>query len=225
MNEKADEECFIVVYPNGHINKQFFRILSPFVWNEWIVHDDVDDGKFLQVLIEKLQIDYNINASRIHVCGISGGASMTYKFGASYSNIVASIASIAGTIGVIMNGQPYNISEPIGPLPVMIFHGMNDDRVPYDGGWAQGIFWKSVNESVSFWVDHNKCNPTPLIEPSESGNVIKETYANGTDNSEVVLYTVIHGGHGRFKSPPYELSATDLIWEFFIQHPKEERII
>ncbi|UCB59167.1 MAG: hypothetical protein JSV67_02390 [Thermoplasmatales archaeon] len=223
MNDKSDEEGFIVVYPNGHINYHFFRILAPYVWNEWIVHDDVDDGKFLRLLIEKFQIEYNINHSRIYVCGISGGASMTYKFGAFYSNVVASIAAISGTIGVTMNGETYSLSEPVGALPVMIFHGTDDHLVPFDGGWAQGIFWKSVNESVSFWVEHNNCNPIPKIEPSDSGNVIKETYTNGTDDSEVVLYSMIHGGHKWFGSTihsPCEISATDLIWDFFESHPK-----
>jgi polyhydroxybutyrate depolymerase len=181
MNEKSDEEEFIVVYPNGHINKQFFRtIFSPFVWNEWVVHDDVDDANFLHILIEKLQIDYNINSSRIYLCGISGGASMTYK--------------------------------------------LEDNLVPFDGGWAQGIFWKSVNESVAFWVEHNKCNITPLIESIGSGNVIKEIYENGTDDSEVVLFILKNSGHEWFGSPifpPCDISATDLIWEFFEAHPKQ----
>jgi polyhydroxybutyrate depolymerase len=211
MNEKSDEEEFIVVYPNGHINKQFFRtIFSPFVWNEWVVHDDVDDANFLHILIEKLQIDYNINSSRIYLCGISGGASMTYKFGALYSDDVASIASIAGTIGVTMNGETYSIPEPIGSLPVMIFHGTEDNLVPFDGGWAQGIFWKSVNESVAFWVEHNKCNITPLIESIGSGNVIKEIYENGTDDSEVVLFILKNSGHEWFGSP----NGSDL--QFFL---------
>ena len=228
MNEKSDEEGFIVVYPNGHFNKQFFssilNIISPFVWNEWVVHDDIDDGKFLHILIEKFQIEYNINSSRIHVCGLSGGASMTYKFGALYSDVVASIASIAGTIGVIMNGETYIISDPIESLSVIIFHGTDDALVPYDGGWCQGLIWKSVNESVSFWVEHNNCNPSPEIETSESGNIIKRTYADGTDGSEVFLYTVVNGGHEWFGSPffpPCEISATDLIWEFFESHPNQ----
>ncbi len=228
MNEKSDEEGFIVVYPNGHFNKQFFssilNIISPFVWNEWVVHDDIDDGKFLHILIEKFQIEYNINSSRIHVCGLSGGASMTYKFGALYSDVIAGIASIAGTIGVIMNGETYIISDPIGSLSVIIFHGTDDALVPYDGGWCQGLIWKSVNESVSFWVEHNNCNPSPEIETSESGNIIKRKYADGTDGSEVVLYTVVNGGHEWFGSPfypPCEISATDLMWDFFEQHPKQ----
>ena len=225
MNGKADEEGFIVVYPNGHINEQYFRsIISPNVWNEWVVHDDIDDGKFLCTLIEKLRMNYNINSSRVHMCGISGGASMTYKFGALYSDVVASIASIAGTIGVIMNRITYMCSDPMGPLPVIIFHGTDDELVPYEGGWCQGLMWKSVNESVTFWVEHNNCNPIPIIKPSETGNTIKETYENGTNGSEVVLFTVVNGGHEWFGSPlypPCEISATELIWDFFENHPKQ----
>ena len=104
---------------------------------------------------------------------------------------------------------------------------MNDSGVFYDSGWNGEWYFFSVNESVSFWVEHNQCDSTPKIEISESGNIIKKTYANGSGGSEVVVYTVVDGVHGWFGAPdlpykyPCEISATDLIWEFFESHPKQ----
>lgn len=161
---------------------------------------------------------------------------MSYRLGAELSDCVAAIAPVAGAIGGIEFASelddslsPYIIPEPTYPLPVIAFHGMQDEPVPYEGGWQHVIQWKSenlwlysvsVNESVSFWVEHNNCNPIPKIETSPSGNIIKQTYAKGSDRSDVVLVTYVDGTHEWFKSPPYEMSATDLMWEFFEQHPK-----
>ena len=100
---------------------------------------------------------------------------------------------------------------------------MQDKAVSYEGGWhyvfkigslEAWLYFISVNESVSFWVEHNNCDPIPQINISENGRIIKRTYTNGSDNSEVVLVTHVDGGHTW-------LSATDLMWEFFEQHPKQ----
>ena len=244
LDEEADEEGFISVYPDGEIPPFPIFLLALIMgergcwWNAWDYNNfnKVDDVDYIRELISKLQENININPSRIYITGISGGALMTYRLGAELSDIVAAIAPVAGSIGGswkdwYKNSGEYIISKPLNPLPLIVFHGLEDQNVPYEGGWVEGkigpfsfsVYYLSVNESISFWVEHNNCNPTPEIETSESGNIIKKTYADGTDGSEVVLYTVVNGGHEWFGSrffPPCEISATDLMWEFFEQHPK-----
>jgi polyhydroxybutyrate depolymerase len=237
MNEKADEEGFIAVYPNGHTYWRDFDEVRSGLWclinfhywgfcfNPW-AFDNVDDVGFIRTLIETLQTTLEIDSSRIYITGLSNGAMMTYRLGAELSDIVAAIAPVAGTIGGIWTGHPlYIIPEPEHPLPVIVFHGMNDSAVPYNGGgWHSCI---SVNDSVSFWVENNQCDPNPQINISESGNIIKRTYAKGSLGTEVILYTVVDGVHGWFGAPdwpyeyPCEISCTDLIWEFFEAHPKQ----
>ena len=91
-----------------------------------------------------------------------------------------------------------------------------------------------MNESVAFWVKHDGCNPTPEINTSESGKIIRRTYTNGENGTEVILYTTVGGNHWWPGNPwtsrpgaPWlvdtiqEISATDLIWEFFAAHPKQ----
>jgi len=251
FDKKADEEGFIVVYPNGHLAPLLERILLFFntlmptlhfwghIWNCWDFCD-IDDVGFIRTLNNLLKSTLNINSSRIYITGISGGGLMTYRLGADLSDIVAAIAPVAGSIGGIWytESTQYVIPDPTHPVSVVVFHGLQDRKVPYEGGWTNGtlrlwntnikmdihVYFLSVNESVSFWVEHNHCNPIPEIETSESGNIIKRTYANGTNGSEVVLYTVVNGGHEWFGSrffPPCEISATDLMWEFFEAHPKQ----
>ncbi len=248
LNKKSDEEGFIVVYPNGNLDIPYILfwikelgvinrlLLGLRYWNFWDFID-VDDVGYFQALIEKLQTTLNINSSRIYVTGHSGGGFMSYRLGAEFSDIIAAIAPAAGTIGGrtwyrYKDVDPkelelYIIPEPENPLPVIVFHGMNDPAVPYEGLiWEGTILYLSVNESVEFWVENNGCDPVPEVNISESGNIITRTYTNGSNGTEVVLYTVADGGHDWFGGPefiwpPCEISINDLIWEFFEKHPKQ----
>jgi polyhydroxybutyrate depolymerase len=113
---------------------------------------------------------------------------------------------------------------------VIVFHGKNDSRVPYDGGIptaddTRGAFsYMSVNDSVSFFVKHNQCNTIPQTNISESGNIIMDSYTGGLNQTEVMLYTIVNGTHSwpgsKNGNATKEISATDLIWEFFKNHPK-----
>ncbi len=248
LDQKADEEGFIVVYPNGHLAPPLLRFLLfintlmptlhlwGHIWNCWD-YCNIDDVGFIRALINRLESKLNINSSRIYITGMSGGGMMTYRLGADLSDIVAAIAPVAGSIGGIWYTESnlYVIPEPAYPMPIIVFHGLQDRNLPYEGGWVNGTirawntkikmdittFFLSVDESISFWVNHNNCNPEP--EVNESGNVIKTTYVDGDSDSEVVLYTVKDGGHEWFGSPLFpdrNISINNLMWEFFEQHPK-----
>ena len=244
LDEKADEEGFIVVYPDGEKAPCPLFMFALLMlrqrgcwWNAWDYNkiNRVDDVDFIRELINRLQENININSSKIYITGISGGALMTYRLGVELSDIVAAIAPVAGTVGGIWfnwpkDSTPYIIPEPSNPVPTVIFHGLEDRNVPYEGGWIEGnlgpfpfsVYYLSVNESVSFWVDQNNCNPEPQV--NESGNIIKTTYVDGDNDSEVVLYTVKDGGHEWFGSsffPDRNFSINDNMWEFFEQHPKK----
>ena len=229
FDDKSDEEGFIVVYPNGHfVFKGYIELVLGlwYGWNFWENQQyDADDVYYLHTLIQYFQNNLNVNESRIYITGGSGGACMTYRLAAELSDKIAAIAPLAGSIGGMWgNTAQYVIPAPSNPLHVVVFHGMNDPNVLYNGGWADGVDWMSVNESVLFWVEHNDCNPDPKIDIIGNGNIIKETYENGTGGSEVVLYSVVNGSHEWFGSPffsPCEISATDLIWDFFEAHPKQ----
>ena len=249
MDEKSDEEGFIVVYPNGEMFRFSYLLKRPApildfysiatvsrMWNCWDINN-IDDVEFIRTLINHLETTVNINDSRIFITGVSGGAMMTYRLGAELSGIIAAIAPVSGAIGGIMYApkpdntlQPYIIPEPSNPLPVIIFHGMQDQAVLYEGGWVKNFklgsfeMWHyqlSVNESVSFWVEQNNCDPIPEINQTGNELIITRTYTNGSQGSEVILVTYVNGPHGWFFSPSHELSATDLMWEFFELHPKQ----
>jgi polyhydroxybutyrate depolymerase len=71
FSEKADEEGFIVVYPDG--SGRFNRYLL--TWNGgfccgYALEHNIDDVGFIRALIEYLQENFAINRNMIYVTGI-----------------------------------------------------------------------------------------------------------------------------------------------------------
>ncbi|MFH1013227.1 MAG: PHB depolymerase family esterase, partial [Thermoplasmatota archaeon] len=137
FNQKADEEGFLVVYPQGSGTLQNHLL----TWNAgfccaYAYENSIDDVSFIKELVNHLKAQYTINDSRIYATGISNGGIMTYRLGAELSDIFAAIAPVAASIG----GQPteneslWCIPELMNPVSVIVFHGTNDTRVPYEGG-------------------------------------------------------------------------------------------
>jgi len=227
LSSKADKEGFIVVYPNG-TGQLKSGLLT---WNAghccgYAFEKKVDDVGFIKTLIERLQRQFDIDSKRIYATGMSNGAMMAYQLGCKLSDMIAAIALIAGSFGV-------ENCQPEFPLSVIIFHGTADEHVLYEGSKSKKSLDKRervdrpVSYAVSFWVKHNDCSTIP--QRQGKGNIIQETYTGFRDGVEVVLYTIKGGGHawpgrkkGRFEGDEstQEISATYLMRDFFIWHPK-----
>ena len=240
FNEKADEEGFIVVYPKAlvsfvtMISQYLFTFIPPHYPESWFKNSKyVDDVGFTDDLIDKIQREYNIDPDRIYLTGLSNGADLTYYLGSVISDKIAAIAPVAGEIAKKeADEEEYTYPpDPENPVSVIVFHGTSDTSYPWDGDqWGCG-----VDPSIQFWVEHNGCDLAPQVNISESGNIVRYTYSNGTDGSEVILYKTVGGGHwwpgNDFTDPDHvapwlvdtiqEIDATDLMWDFFEQHPKQ----
>ena len=187
---------------------------------------NVDDVGFIRALIDELVKTRAIDPKRVYVTGMSNGGMMTYRLGCELSDEIAAIAPVAGALNV-------ENCQPSSPVSVIIFHGTADEHVLYNGGEPirkvdrHSRVDKSVAYAVSFWVQHDSCSSTP--KRSEKGNIRTDIYDGGKDGAEVVLYTVNGGGHAwpggqaylLGTEPTKEISATDLMWDFFVRHPKK----
>jgi polyhydroxybutyrate depolymerase len=235
---KGEEENFIVVYPDGS-GKLNYRLLT---WNcgfccGYALEHNIDDIGFIRALIEYLTDEYNIDESMIYATGLSNGGIMSYYVGAALSDIFAAVAPVAAQIGGQATEQEkiWRIPVPENPVSILAINGMNDSRVPYDGGRPADndtavYSWISTNESISFWVTQNQCNSFPERNISDSGNIIIDTYAGGLDSTMVRLISIVDGTHSwpggekgwdQGAKPTSEINATDIIWEFFKDHPKQ----
>ena len=173
----------------------------------------------------------NVDSGRIFATGMSNGGMMCYRLAAELSERIAAIAPVAGT----MAGAE---AKPKRPVPLLHFHGTEDPLVPF-GGPDQRVpkllTFKSVEDSVTAWVKLNGCQEEPLIEElpdiaDDGTKVTRKTYRNDA-GAEVVLVIVTGGGHtwpGRqlpvklMGRSTRDISATDMIWDFFVRHPLKE---
>ncbi len=229
LNKKADEAGFAVVYPNG---TGAGGILL--TWNSGGLRragegSAADDVGYIRKVLDDLQTCLTVDGQRVYATGISNGAMMCYRLASEMSDRIAAIAPVAGTIAI-------DNYHPKRPVPVIHFHGTADKLVLFHGPQndAAKLFgFKSVPETIRILVACNSCVPDPqtdeLPDKAHDGTkVTRKVYAPQEGGAEVVLYTVEGGGHtwpGR--QPPIrfigksteQISANDLIWEFFKKHP------
>lgn len=238
FNETANKNGFIAVYPNG--TGKTIQGHEIFGWNGGPRRpggnnpelNKVDDVGFTKAMIDDLATVVRVDPKRVYATGMSMGAIMVYQLASELSERIAAIAPIAGPMGT-------ETCHPHRPVPVIHFHGTEDNAVPLKGGKGKletsGTDFYSVEHSIRAWVKANGCSETPTVEKlpdkEEDGTrVIRNTYVDGKAGAEVILYLIEGGGHtwpGREFGPElkvlgkstHDISANDLIWEFFAKHP------
>jgi polyhydroxybutyrate depolymerase len=229
LSDKADKAGFIVVYPNGTGKGNLLL-----VWNSGGYHGPgaeqlPDDVAFVAAILDKLPRLAHVDPKRIYATGISNGGMMCYRLAAELAHRIAAIAPVSGTLAV-------EKCRPRRPVPVMHFHGTEDDLVPFHGPderTAKLLAFKSVEETIRIWARIDGCPEKPktiaLPDKLDDGTTVRqEVYGPGRDGAEVVLFVINGGGHtwpGRQWPVPWlgkttrDISANDLMWEFFKKHP------
>jgi len=229
LNSKADDETFIVVYPNGTGKNGVI-----FVWNSGNFPGDVEEEKrddvgFTRNLLDDLATVANIDPKRVYATGLSNGGMMCHRLGVELSDRIAAIAPVAGALGL---EKP----EAKRPMPVLMLHGTEDTFVGWNGpgpNVPKTVKFRSVDDTLKFWIQHDACDAKPVVEQlpdkSDDGTTVsRTTYAGGKQGSEVVLIKIEGGGHtwpGReinialLGRTTKDIAANDLIWDFFKKHP------
>lgn len=218
---KSISEQFIVVYPDGIPSNKPLKLRT---WNagnccHYASETNVDDVKFISILIDELVSRYQIDKKRIYVTGMSNGAMMAYRLACEIPEKITAIAAVAGTL---MTAQPCNPSRAV---PVLHIHSELDTKVPYAGG--RGVFdynFSSVDSTLSVWISVNHCqNQSPVITQNDQYTV----YEWNTCDEVIQLYTAKDGGHSwpgglkpraKADNPSQAFNATELIWNFFKQY-------
>jgi len=230
LNAKADQAGFIAVYPNGS------GVGTTLFWNSGFTRikskdrPPPDDVAFTAKLLDDLTTVVNVDPKRVYATGISNGGMMCYRLAAELSDRIAAIAAVSGTLAV-------DNPSPKRPVSVLHFHGLADEIVPYKGPdeqTARFMPYKSVDDTMRIWAKLDGCPEKPkevakLPDKAQDGTTVTRTvYGPGKDGAEVVLYAIGGGGHtwpGRDPVVKFlgkstgNISANDLLWEFFVKHP------
>jgi polyhydroxybutyrate depolymerase len=206
MNEVADAEGFVVVYPEGTVRADGRR-----AWNAGACCSDdasVDDLGFVAALIDQLDARLCVDAQRRYATGMSNGGLMSFAVGCELADQIAAIAPVAGLLAI-----PASACAPTRPVPIWQIHGTIDELVSFSG----------ARDSALVWAGLNGCEATTTT-----------TYANGVVSCESwacpvgaeVEFCTAEGvnhcwpGQAFCVDPPstLDIDASVAIWAFFAAH-------
>ena len=226
MSAIADAQNFLVAYPNG-TGAFRDRLLT---WNigvccGYAMKNGVDDVAFLSALLDKLEHSYAVDPRRVYVTGMSNGGMMTYAVACALSSRIAAISPVAGALDMPC--------RPADAVSVIIFHGTDDEFVPFNGGIGPRQLGgprddKPVSYAVDFWVREDACNPAP--QRTETKDLRTDTYSGCNDGTAVILNAVLGQNHAwpggdqmlkMLPAPNPNVHASEMMWAFFAAHPKQ----
>ncbi len=206
FNKVADNKNFIVVYPNANSGS-------------WAINGTSDVG-FISHLIDTVRNKFSCN-NCLFLTGMSQGGFLTYKLACSLSQTINAIAVVSGNISQNLQNTCAFSKE----IPLIHFHGTADSLVKYNG--SIGI--PPVTSTIDWLINQNNCETNPIYNEipntviSDSSVVEKFQYSGSSNNSEIVFYKILNGGHtwpGSSSSTPFgntnqDINASQIIGDFF----------
>ena len=183
-------------------------------WHKWLVALDVNQNNILDL-------------NRVYAIGYSNGGMFSHFLACNTENVFAAIGDVAGTMLL----DTFDTCNPSSPIPVLKIHGTSDRVVSYNGYDQEGF--KSVDEVINFWKENNRSNNvvfenlgsttiySQFNNSSVNVNFEKYTYESDENDSQIVHYKMIGGGHWWDYSFDEDLKTSALLWDFFSEHTKE----
>jgi polyhydroxybutyrate depolymerase len=232
--EKADKEGFLVVFPDGLLEKPHEPmnltddLSNPYrnirSWNDGSgvtpsARRGAPDVEFIQSMLSELHGRYNLDQNKIYVTGFSNGATMTYRLGMELPEIFAAIAPVAGLLYTGTSTMESSIS---------LLHMVGSRDTP-PGTSLQGSPPSAGSYTENpplFWRNSLQCPDQSEI--TESSFIHSTKAASCKNDSEVVIYIVKGLGHeypgikdhSSADDKSNTTSAPDVIWNFFENHSK-----
>jgi len=224
LSALADRKGFVAVYPDGE-NR---------IWRYWNLGEGKKDFQFISDLMDALVKAGTADPQRIYVTGLSNGAYFSNALAIEYSDRIAAIAPIAGTINKLVG----RVAKPKRAVPVCYWHGTDDQLIGYDGTdfISKHEVSLGAEDCVRWWAERNGCAKEAKIEkledkaPDDGTSVERWTF---TGTAPVEFYKITGGGHTWPGMPAgvekvlgkvcRDVNASEVMWEFFSKHPLPEK--
>jgi polyhydroxybutyrate depolymerase len=229
----ADRAGFAVAYPDG-LGR---------AWNDGRTlpattrrRSTANDIGFISLLIDSLTSELRLDPRRVYATGFSNGASFTHYLASRLATRIAAIATVSGGMADAVARH----FAPATPISVFVLQGTRDPLVAYGGGpVAGGRFGRELgaDSTALLWEENDGIRATaalglmPDADPADGCRVQWRRWTGGRRSTEVLLYTLVGGGHTWPGGPQYlprryigpvcrDLSASFAIWDFFMRNPK-----
>jgi poly(hydroxyalkanoate) depolymerase family esterase len=240
MNELAEEEGFVVVYP-----AQAAEANASKCWNWFQAKDQLRDEGEPSVIagITREVVDaYGLDPRRVYIAGLSAGGAMAAVMGTTYPDVYAAIGVHSGLAYAAAGDLPSAFAAMRGErrlkrrrtngadsrrrlIPAIVFHGDRDTTVHPSNGEhviAQGTTARSE--------DYSADNPAQVQNGSARGRAYtRTTHLDGAGNP-VMEHWIVHGaGHawfggssnGSFTDSTGPDASREML-RFFLEHPQHD---
>jgi polyhydroxybutyrate depolymerase len=202
----ADREGFVVATPNG-IDAAVRQ------WRFLGTQDDVD---FAEAIVAELVANACVDARYVYAAGISSGAAMSASLACQASGTFRGFGLVAADFYVPQ------LCDAAERRHIVIFHGTDDQVVPYDGGSVSGgpTRVQPAEESAKLWAKHNGCTSGPR-ETNVDTEVVRLDWSGC--KAPVVMYRIVGGGHTwpgasvdvtRLGKTTHQINASETMWKF-----------
>ena len=233
FNKLADENDFIVVYPQG-LQKS---------WNDgresdriWAQGNNINDLGFFNALLDTMENRYSIDPDRVFATGISNGGFMSIRLACEMSDRIRAVAPVTAQLSEPMRNSCTNTNVS----PIFLLNGTKDPLVPYDGGSVRVLGGPergrilSTEETIEIWKKNLNCSDQaieyifPDKDSTDGAKAVKYTYNDCEDNNIVSLIRIDGGGHtwpgakqylskGLIGTVCNDFSGCEEIWNYFKQ--------
>ena len=193
--ELADEEGFVVAFPNGtrdQWNQRFWDV-------DYAFHPGSTSTTTGSLLLAATCRDARLDPDRTFVTGFSNGAEMCFQLACRES---ATFRGFGPVIGMML----YTLWDDCNPeflRPIITMNGTDDGVTLFEGdpnntgGWGA---YHSIPDMVEFWADKLE---TPDLErvfikdtaPNDGSTVRLDRYSSDAHERRLWYYEVIGGGH------------------------------
>lgn len=212
-NALADVLKFYVVYPE---QKSANNSSSCFNWFEL---GDIARGQgealSIKQMVDNMKANHSINSGRVFVTGLSAGAAMTGVMAATYPDVFAGAA--------IMAGLPYKCATSMSAAFTCMSPGV--DKTPaqwgdlvrsaysgYAGPWPKISIWHGTSdytvavmnatEQMQQWTNVHGIDQTADVSETVAGYPHK-VYKDSAGNARVETYELTSMGHGTAVDPQF----------------------
>jgi len=195
LSAKADDENFIVVYPDGKGR----RFIS-------------GDDDFVKSLLDEVESTWGTDPRRVYATGISNGASMAFRVGADLPGRFAAIAPVSGPLHALGGGQLPRV--PQAGVSMIVLTGQSDS---VDVGMKADL--SELRNAIGCAKPSVKvtrgARPVTISSATCKDDVDIVWYSIGG-----MGHAWPGASSGLLSDPDGPINATNVIWDFFKAHPQ-----
>ncbi|MCX2963792.1 alpha/beta hydrolase family esterase [Gordonia aquimaris] len=183
-----------------------------------------DDVGFTRAMLRDLRSRFCVDRGRTYAIGRSNGGGLVAMLAC---RLPADFAGFA-TVGAAVYQQAVAGCAHGPAISLIDFHGTADRTIAYRGGTKLGASYLSTSSWLRRWTQRAGCVDAPLVVPMNRA-VDRISWPLCARPEAAVVHYRLGGGTHRWPAPipghstgsvGDTVSATELIWQFFLTHPR-----